>query len=227
MRKDKEKAIELRRAGKSYKQICRELNIPLGTIGGWFQGQSWSREIRDRLSKEVSLSNPAALQAMASANKMRWAKWRQNHREIAIQEFPRLRNNPLFLSGLMLYWGEGDKSNKSCTLKLSNSDPAMIKVYYLFLVESLSIPPDKIFIGLINYPDLVDTVQKAMWSQATGVPLSQFKNSVVIQGRHPTKRNSYGVCMIMVHSRALKERVLQWIELYKSELSLPFPRIVF
>lgn len=227
MRKDKEKAVELRRNGRSYKQISSDLGIPLGTISGWFRGQKWSEEIREHLSKKVSLSNPNAVQAMVIANKMRWTKWRQSHREIAIQQFSELKKDPLFLSGIMLYWGEGDKSSKNSTLKLSNSDPAMIKVFYLFLVKSLEISPEKIFISLINYPDLVDSVQKTIWSRATGIPLSQFKNSVVIQGRHPTKRNSYGVCMIMVHSRAFKDRILQWIELYKTELTLPFPGIVF
>src|SRR5687767_3933673 len=180
MRSDKEKAIELRLLGKSYKQIQRELNIPLGTLGFWFQNKPWSQEIRDRLSQEVSLSNPKALDAMASSNKMRWAQWRQSHREAAIAEFPKIKHDPLFLSGLMLYWGEGQK-NKGSTLKLSNGDPAMIKIFYLFLNASLNIPPEKISLNLIRYPDLSEDLQKTIWSKATGIPLSQFKRSVLMR----------------------------------------------
>src|SRR3989344_6971529 len=189
MRKDKVRAYELRRKEKIYSEISRLLNIPKSTLTVWFKDQQWSQEIRDRLGKEQSLSFPKKLKAIIKANKERWAKKHQEYRNLGEKEFITLKDDPLFLAGVMLYWGEGDKSQKYSYIKLSNTDPSMIRVFYSFL-KKISVPPERIFIWLLLYPDLKDDMQKKFWSKASGVPLSQFKNSIYIQGRHPTKRLS-------------------------------------
>ncbi len=214
MRKDYQKAEQLRQRGKSYKEISRTLSIPLGTLSGWFKNKDWSQKIRDKLSLEQSLSNPESLKRMAAANKKRWADLHEQYRKEAILEFPKLKDNPLFISGLMLYWGEGDRS-KGPHIRLTNSDPGMIKLFYLFLIKILGIPAIRIKAGLILYPDLIDAVQKNFWSNATGLPTSQFNKSVYINGRHPKKRLSYGVCVIYLSHRECKEKVIKWIELYR------------
>lgn len=219
MRKDKEKAIELRRQNKSYKFISRELNIPLGTLAGWFRNEPWSQEIRDKLGKIETLSYPDKLRKIIAANKKRWHAWHQECQEEAIREFPKLKNDPLFISGIMLYWGEGDKKLENGQVALSNSDPEMIKIFYSFLIHTMCVPIEKIGARLILYPDLIESVQKNLWSKLTKIHISKFTKSTYIQGRHPTKRNSYGVCLIRVCSRKLKEKILVWINLYQKEFA--------
>ena len=218
MRKDKEKAFKLRRLNKSYKQISRELGIPLGTLAGWFRNELWSQYIRDKLGREASLAFPEKLKRIIAANKERWRIKNEEHRAAAIREFDRYKKDPLFLAGVMLYWGGGEKQPKSSTVRLANSEPEMIKIFNLFLIKVLKISPDKISAWLLLYPDLVDTVQKNFWSKAAGLSINQFKKSIYIKGRHPTKRLSYGVCTIYISSRALKERMLKWLELYQNYL---------
>ena len=213
MRKDKEKAIQLRRQGKSYKKIRTELGIPMATLSDWFKRESWSYDIKIKLASEVSLANPRKLELMVRATKQKWQKIHKEWQEKAIKEFPKLKNNPLFIAGLMLYWGEGDKKLENGQVSLSNSDPHLIRLFYVFLTKTLNVPSEKIRMNLILYPDLIDKVQKNIWSNATKIPLDLFKNSTTIQGRHPTKRNSYGVCIIRVCSRQLKEKVIKWLGL--------------
>jgi hypothetical protein len=215
MRKDKEKAFELRRQGKSYKMIGAELGIPLATLSGWFKHEPWSYEIKNKLSSQVSFSNPEKIKLMVKATREKWNRIHKEWQQEAIDEFPQLKNNILFLAGLMLYWGEGDRSLKNGLVRLANSDPGMIKIFYLFLSKNLQISPDKIHAWLLLYPDLIDAVQKNFWSMATGINPYQFKKSIVIRGKHPTKRLSYGVCTIFVHSRKLKEKIIKWLELYQ------------
>ncbi|MEK7151632.1 MAG: hypothetical protein AAB784_02895 [Patescibacteria group bacterium] len=218
MRKDKQKAIELRQLGKSYKNIQNELGIPIGTLSGWFKNVTWSQEIKQRLSAEVSLTNHRALESMVKANKERWKKKYEEYQREAVQEFEKLKNDPLFLAGMMLYWGEGEKQKKSSFVRICNSEPAMLKIIYLFFIKTLKIPPEKIHAWLLLYPDLVDSVQKNFWSKTSGIPQDCFKKSIYIKGRSPRKRLSYGVCTIFISSRALKERMLKWIELYQNNL---------
>lgn len=219
MRKDRVKAEQLRRSSKSYKEIRRRLGVPISTLSNWFSDIPWSIEIKNKLAGEESLANPNKLQLMVAATKKKFARLHEEYRIEAINEFPILKSDPLFLAGLMLYWGEGDKNVKNASIALSNSEPGMIKTFYVFLVNSLKIPKEKVTLHLILYPDLIDSVQKNFWSQATGIPLFQFRKSVFIKGRHPTRRLSYGVGLIRTGSRKNKEKIMKWIELYKNEFS--------
>lgn len=214
----REKAIELRKLSWSYKQIHQELGIPLGTLAGWFKDKLWSQKIKARLSAQVSLTNPKALCLMAQANKERWKKKHEEYRTAAIRDFNELKDDPLFLAGIMLYWGEGEKQPKSSVVRLGNSEPEMIRIFYLFLTKILGISQEKISAWLLLYPDLIDSIQKNFWSKTSGISLEQFKKSIYIKGRHSSRRLSYGVCTLVVHSRALKERMLKWIELYQNFL---------
>lgn len=218
MNKNKEKATLLRRQGISYKKIRNELGVPVSTLACWFKNEPWSQAIKSRLSTEVSWANPRTLELLVRANRERWKSKHEEYRAAATKEFRRYKDDPLFLAGIMLYWGEGEKKQKSSQVRLSNSEPEMLKIFNLFLTKVLKISPDKISAWLLLYPDLVDSVQKNFWGKATGLTTSQFKKSIYIKGRHPTKRLSYGVCTIVVNSRALKERMLRWIELCQNHL---------
>jgi hypothetical protein len=218
MRKDKVKVYELRRQGMSYKQIRNVLGVPLGTISAWLKNEAWSVRIRNRLGAMTSLAFPEKIEAIKKANRARWEKLYQEYRDAGEKEFEILKNKPLFLAGVMLYWGEGSKSQKDSHLRFCNSDPAMIKIFYRFLIKAIGAPRDKIKAHLILYPDLIDEMQKSFWSKATGIPLSQFRKSTYIQGRHPARRLSYGVCTIYISNRELKEKILTWIRLYSDNL---------
>lgn len=213
MNKNREKAFELRRTGLSYKQIHRELGIPLGTLAGWFKNQPWSKEIKNRLSAEVSVKNAESLQLMAHANRERWKQKNEEYRLAGVREFERLKNDPLFLAGIMLYWGEGEKKPTSSIVRLGSGEPEMIRVFNLFLIKMLGISPEKISAHLLLYPDLVEAVQKNFWSKAVGVSADRFKKAAYLKTRTNSRRLSYGVCTLTINSRGLKERILKWIEL--------------
>ncbi|MCL4366519.1 helix-turn-helix domain-containing protein [Patescibacteria group bacterium] len=219
MRKDRHLAIKLRREGKSYNEIYKELGIPKSTLHLWFRNNGWSQEIKRNLIKKAQILARPQLKAMALANKNKWEKWHEKCRRDAIEEFSGLRENELFIVGLMLYWGEGDKVIKNGIVRLTNSDPEMIKIFYSFLDKVLSVPIEKIIIKLILYPDLKDTDYRKFWSKFLQVPLSQFRTSAVIVGKHPTKRLSFGMCSIEVYSRELKEKILTWLKLYQKCLT--------
>ena len=135
----------------------------------------------------------------------------------AIREFELLKYEPLFIAGLMLYWGEGDKVTRH-RVRLTNTDPQMIKLFARFLVIICNISFERMQAQLLLYPDLSDTELKKYWSDATELPESSFRKTTIIQGRHPTKRLEQGICIILVSSVYLKIKILEWIHLSAKQL---------
>jgi len=213
MRNDRHLAIKLRKKGTSYNRISKELGIPKSTMHYWFRNLRWSRIIKEKLTEKAKIQATKRLRKVIEAQKKRWKAWRKQYREEAIKEFPILKSNPLFVAGLMLYWGEGD-SNLRHQVRLSNSNPRMIKLFNDFLQKICKIPKERVRLALVIYPDLIEKVCKNFWSNKTKISLKQFDKSSVIYGRHPTKRLENGVCIIRVNgSPGLKEKVITWTNL--------------
>lgn len=214
MRKDKELAIKLRHSGKSYNEITRTLKVSKSTLSLWFRNDPVSQKLKLSLNQSV---NTYRIKRLVEANRERWNKWRESARQEAIKEFTELSKNHLFVAGLMLYWAEGDNNAKN-PVKITNTAPAMIKLYIKFLVNILKIPSHTLRVGLIIYPDLSKRKCLNFWSEISGVPKGQFYKTQVIKGRHPTKRLSNGICMITCGNRQLKEKFLVWIDLLSKKL---------
>ena len=132
MRNDRHLAIKLRKTGKSYNKICKELGIPKSTMHYWFRDLRWSQRIKKELTKKAEIQATKRLRAVIRAQKKRWKAYRKQYQKEARKEFQTLKSNPLFLAGLMLYWGEGD-NNLKYQVRLSNIDSRMIKLFNEFL----------------------------------------------------------------------------------------------
>lgn len=217
MRDDKHIAIKLRKRGKSYSKISKELGVPKSTLSDWFSDIDWSKSIKADLTKKANYIARKRLRAYNKKQKIFWEAWREQARQQARDNFSKLKSNPLFIAGLMLYWAEGDNKPEN-PFRLSNTDPRMIKLYVKFLIESLNVLKENIRLGLILYPDLIENRCIDFWSKNTTIHKSQFHKTQFIQGRHPTKRLSYGICMVTCGNRQLKEKALLWIDLLSKNL---------
>ncbi len=217
MRKDKDQAITLRKAGKSYREIEGLLKVPRSTLSEWFKNEEWSKEIRTRLDEAAVVKNRARI---IKLDKVRGEKLEAAYRQAkveAAEEYSILRFHPLFLSGVMLYWGEGDKVSRH-GVRMSNSDPALLKIFAQFLEHAGGIQRDDICVSLLVYPDLNEQTCREYWSHELGLGMEHFRKSVIIQGRHKSRRLNYGVGIVYTSSAYLKVKLLEWIRLYSTEL---------
>jgi len=220
MRNDKHLAIKLRKQGASYNKISEELGIPKSTMVYWFRDEKWSKEIKETLNRRNNFIAKQRLGAYIKIRRERLDAFYEQCRKDALEEFPNLKNNPLFIAGLMLYWGEGDSNIQNCSIRLANSDSKMTALFFKFLKEIARIPEEKIKINLILYPDLDDDKCKEFWSQKTGVKISQFIRSTYIKGKHPTKRLTNGIAIIYFTNRGFKEKLFAWIKLFQQEFNI-------
>jgi len=118
----------------------------------------------------------------------------------------------------MIYWGEGNKASRN-RCGIANTEPAMIKVFMNFLFNVCGIAKEKTKAWILLYPDLNEKICKDYWIQNTGLKHSDFTKSIIIKGKHKTKKLNYGVCNFGANSAYLKCKILVWINLLAKDLA--------
>lgn len=130
--------------------------------------------------------------------------------------------NDLKLAGIMLYWGEGAKTNNS--VSFANSNPEMIGVFLLFLRRICGVDEDRIKMMIHMYPDQSGIFLQDFWSMATGIKPDHFNKPQILAGKKGTYKNKsvYGTATIRYADKKLLMLILKWIEDYKNSfLELP------
>lgn len=115
----------------------------------------------------------------------------------------------LYGLGLGIYWGEGNKSSPH-SLRVSNTDSNMIKVFIRFLKVICDVKKEKMRFSIVCFNDSNIEEVKTYWSDHIKILPEQFGKIVQVkpQGRGTYKNKSrYGVCTLTVSNIKLK----QWI----------------
>lgn len=219
MRSDKSLAYQLRLEGKSYKEISRKLFIPLSTLSHWFSSDFVSNQIKLDLCKSKVYTDRINLSKLSILKRQKYENEIEKVQDEAVILLPVLMENPLFVSGLVLYWGEGDEVLKNGLVRLSNTDPELIKTFLKFLLEQLEIDIHRIRVQVILYPDLNPVTTVGYWSSFLGLPLTNFHKSAIIQGKTKNRRSEYGICVLGVSDSKLKLRILTWLSVFPSILN--------
>jgi hypothetical protein len=206
--KEKLKAVALRKSGKSYNDILKQVSVSKSTLSLWLREIELTSQQRDRLLTGIKKSQYAS----AQAKKQR----RLNLIEQIVRESKKeaylFIENSLFLSGLMLYWAEGDKSEKREGVKFSNSDPEMIKLIMRWFRENCKVPEEKFRIGLHIHTLHCRRDIEEYWSKITGIPLSQFYKTQVKKTSLGQRKNKLynGTCSVAIGNKNLFRKIKGW-----------------
>jgi hypothetical protein len=217
MRHDKEKVFELRREGKTYREIEKLLTISRSTLCDWFKNEKWSNHIKE-LNNKVHLK--ISIEHLSKLNEGRRIMLEEKYKKVedeAIKEFEVYKTDPLFIAGLMLYAGEGDKMTKN-VIRLANVDFFIHKIFLKFIEKFTKVRVEKIRISILLYPDLDMETCKNKWAQELNIPVKNFHKPQVILGRSKIKRLHFGVGSTIISNSFLKRKLLKWIELSKIHL---------
>lgn len=217
MRGDKQQVLKLRKLGKSYNAIRQEIRIPKSTLSEWLRPHKWSRDIASVLSeksKEISAIHIRRLNKIRGKHLVRLYRCARTE---AYTEFDKLKYHPLFIAGIMIYWGEGDKVSGH-GVRIANTDPGMIRLFVNFMIHVCQIPRNRIKAWILLYPDLDEGVCKKFWVKNSGLGDRSFTKCIIIKGRHKTNRVRYGVCNVGISSKYFKNKMLVWLKLLPSQL---------
>lgn len=206
-------AFKLRKDGKSYREIQKELGVSRSTLCDWFKNEEWSRHIKNLNTNNNSLINPERLKLLHEGRrKMLKDKYSEAENQ-AEKQFHVFKKDPLFTAGLMIYAGEGDKRSDHMS-RISNSEFYIHKIFIQFAEKYLDINRENIKIGLILYPDLDITTCLNKWSAELNIPKSNFYKTQIIRGKEKTKKLQYGVGISIISGIVVvKKTILKWLEL--------------
>lgn len=214
---EKTAALFLRKKGKSYQEIANLLKISKSTVALWLKDVKWSQELKQRLIEKSRADSKIRMTRLSAARKADFDKQYLEAEKEAAKEFAKLKENKLFITAVSLYWGEGDKVFKNGIVRISNIDEKVLKVFNDFLQQICLVDTEKIRAGILLYPDLDSKKCLKFWSKEIKISEDKFFKSTIIQGRHKTKRLGNGVCIVSVHSKYLKKKILTWLELFRKE----------
>ena len=117
---------------------------------------------------------------------------------------------------LGLFITEGHLKNKN-SIKFSNSNPAIVKIFVKFLKVVCGVPQDKIKASLIAYPDISVRKAKDFWNTFLDIPKKQFTKTTILKGRHNTSSKKHcenGTITIYVHNSKLLHIIKDWLKEY-------------
>ena len=204
--KEHQKAIKLRKQGKSYSQIKKELNVSKSTLSLWLRGYPLSEE-RVRTLRDLSGVRIEKFRKTMQAKKdKRLAVCYDEEKKKLLP----LSWKELLLAGLFLYWGEGVKSLTS-SVSLNNTDPEIVKFFTYWLTKILRIPKGKIKIYVHLYQDMNIKRELDFWSKELNISRSQFAKPYIKKSKRENlthKGFGHGTCGVCVGNVRLKERII-------------------
>lgn len=211
-------AEKLRRDGMSYTEIRSKLGIAKSTLSDWFSNKEWSHVIKTSLNDKSLLKNKARIVLMNKSRMLKKIIRDNEYMKEANTQYKKLMNNPLFIAGISIYWGEGEKFSTG-RVSVINTDADMMRVMINFYRNILKVPEGKIRAGLFVYEDLDPNRVQKYWSSKLDLSENYFIKTHILpnKGKPGKKKSIWGMCNIYVCSTELKIKMTQWIRAFALE----------
>ena len=117
---------------------------------------------------------------------------------------------------LGLFLTEGNIKHQH-SVRFSNSNPGIVKIFVKFLKIICGVPADKIKASLIVYPDVEIQKAKEYWTKFLDLPINQFSKTTVLKSRTNgslKKHSEIGTATIYVHNSKLLGIIKEWVKEY-------------
>ena len=228
MRTDKKAALKLRKGGKSYSQISAALSIPKSTLSIWLKDITLSQQAQNKIK---SRTNANAIAKLIQRNKEQTIIAQTRYlkiREQAAIEAKGLLTDPLFLTGVSLYWAEGYKrgaeGSKWKSIDFANSDPEMVGLMINFFIKFLNIKKEEIRIQIMLHDVKNTRSAVGFWQKITGIPEKNFIRTCHAISRSSlqkqNKKLQYGTIHLRINNVNQFFRLIGWIDSLKRKFKI-------
>lgn len=207
--KEKEMARDMRRDGKSLREITEILGVSKASASVWVRDITLTVEQKDKLAEKYihySAQNKGSTVNREKAIELR-RKYQEEGRELAKNK------NYIFSSGCMLYWGEGTKNRNSVIV--ANTDPNLLRFFIKFLLTFFYIKIEDIKISIHFYVDSEHRhdYYENYWINELGLCKESLNKSIVDHRPRTSvhkgkgKKHNNGVCTIRVHRTDIVQKI--------------------
>lgn len=211
----KNKAIQLRKQGKSYNEINKLLGIPKSTLSTWLKNYPLSEQAKKNNLERVKL---IWAKNITEFNRRRSEKYQRDTKCLIknfSKETPLISDRNLFFIGLALFWAEGGKREK-WNVRFVNSDPQIIQTMMLFFRKVCKVPDEKFTLRIHLYPCIKEKAAKKFWLKVTKLRVNQFRGSQIqisrsSKGKRPINRLPYGTLHINIGDTHLNKKIKGWL----------------
>ncbi len=175
----KERAIALRKEGYSYNLIAERLSVSKSTLSVWLAQIPYvpNEIVEGRIGR-----------ARAAMTKSKHEQKLNSYKEaasLAKNDIGGLKKRDLFMLGLALYIGEGEKNEN---VGIINADPRIILTTMRWLQKCYQVPQENFTLAIHLYSDNNRTASLQYWSEITHIPLSRFGKTQI--DLRPNKKDS-------------------------------------
>ncbi len=215
---EKAKAVELRRAGLSYREIRQQVPVAKATLSLWLRMVGLSTPQKQRLTAKK-----------LAAARRGWEKLRRERLERVTRVLAEAEaqaseliasRDALWFVGTALYWAEGVKPKTwrpSELAKFTNMDPRMILLMREWLHRYCGVQREDI-VYAVQIHERAD-IQSALryWGTTLGVPQTHLRVYLKRHNPAPRRKNTgqgyYGTMrMYIPRSTLLNYRIAGWIQ---------------
>jgi hypothetical protein len=182
---------ELRRLGLSYGEIMELIPVKKSTLATWCRDVKLDDEQIDAMKER----RPSTKQGTPRNTQ------RKRHREVdlieaqATLEAEHLVQDPFWVAGVSMYWGEGSKTQRR--LSMANADPAALRMFKHWSTRYL--PPDLGWRAKLNLHASNDEVAARLWwAEQIDVDIEDFTKSYIKPNGTGHRKNHlpFGVCTL-------------------------------
>jgi hypothetical protein len=224
MAKSKEKnlALKLRQEGKSIKEIAEKLSLSKSTVSLWCRDIVLSKKQMSALYRKMLDGRYKGRIKGAKIQYKRRIEREKRYRKEGLVRIGRLSDRDFLITGVALYWGEGHKNGRE--VRITNSDPEIIRFMLKWFKRVLKIDRDKITLYIIInrvHKKRVKEVEE-WWSRITRFPKENFLKTTLIKSENKKKYKNfpyhYGTLTIRLKNPVnLHNQIIGMIEALKRE----------
>lgn len=212
---ERQRAVTLRHEGRSIKDIARIVGVSKASVSVWVRSIVLSKR-----QLGVLKTNGFSSEVIEKRRKKRLENEQEKRDEVstlAQKDIKNISQGDLRLIGLCLYWGEGGKTHKGAA-RISNSDPAIIKVMMRYFREICTVEEKKFRAHLHIHSHLDVEKAEKYWSSISGIPRGQFFKTYAkpsIASKNKKDSLPYGTFDIYVCNTKLFLQIIAQIEKIK------------